>query len=280
MSAASPSRWSLLTVALIAGMEWGAATLDGAPPTSSTGADVLIPGGDYVPFSKGVRDAAHVHVAPFLMDEYPVTNAEFFKFVQGNPKWKRSRVSRLFADSTYLADWAGDDELGAKAPDDSAVVHVSWFAARAYARWRGKRLPNTTEWEYAASAGYTQLSGKSDFQLNRDLYAWLARPDSGTQPSVKTAKPNFYGVRGLHCLVWEWVEDFNTALDVGGDNGGDQNLFCAGGASNVKDSGDYAAFMRQALRSSLKANNTTSSLGFRCARSVEPVAALLTTPTD
>lgn len=241
-----------------------------AVTSPQSGGMVPIPAGDYIPFSKGPRDAAQAHVPAFLLDEFPVTNAEFLAFVKANPKWSRSQVSRLFADSTYLACWAGDLEPGLEAPARSPVVHVSWFAARAYARWVGKRLPSTAEWELAASVGYTRPDGKGDLQLNRDLFAWFASPAPDIQPDVTTAKANFYGVHGLHCLVWEWVDDFNTALDVGGGPGLDQNLFCAAGAADVKDTGDYAAFMRQALRSSLKANNTTSTLGFRCARSADP----------
>ena len=106
-------------------------------------------------------------------------------------------------------------------------------------------------------------------QLNRDLYAWLARPVPAILPAAGNARPNFYGVRDLHGLVWEWVEDFNTAMVTGesrGDSGLERNLFCGAGSVGAKDTSDYAAFMRQALRSSLKANNTTSALGFRCAQ--------------
>jgi formylglycine-generating enzyme required for sulfatase activity len=234
---------------------------------------MLIPEGTYAPFLKNARDAATVHVAAFLLDEYPVTNGQFLNFVQECPKWRRSEAGRLFADSTYLQDWAGDLEPGPRAPSTSPVVHVSWFAARAYARWAGKRLPTTAEWERAAACGYTGPDGRNDPQLNRDLYAWFARPAPDIQPSVTTARANFYGVRGIHGLVWEWVEDFNAALEAGGDSSPDSNLFCAGSASIVKDTGDYAGFMRQALRSSLKANNTTSTLGFRCARDASVTAA-------
>jgi formylglycine-generating enzyme required for sulfatase activity len=86
---------------------------------------------------------------------------------------------------------------------------------------------------------------------------------------VSTARPNFHGARGLHGLVWEWVDDFNTAMVTGesrGDSGLERDLFCGSGSVGARDTGNYAAFMRQALRSSLKANNTTTSLGFRCAR--------------
>ena len=119
------------------------------------------------------------------------------------------------------------------------------------------------------SAGYTRPDGKNDEQLNRDLYAWLARPVPAMQADAATAKANFYGVRGLHGLVWEWVDDFNTAMVTGesrADSGLDRDLFCGAGSVGAKDTTDYAAFMRQALRSSLSANNTTTSLGFRCAK--------------
>jgi sulfatase modifying factor 1 len=240
-------------------------TLDSQLPAGM----VVIPAGTYIPLLRTTRDAPQVAVAAFLLDECPVTNAEFLAFVTANPKWRRSQVSRLFADRSYLENWTGDLEPGANAPPNAPVVRVSWFAARAYARWVGKRLPTTAEWEFAASAGYTRADGKNDEQLNRDLYAWLARPVPVVFADVATARPNFYGVRGLHGLVWEWVDDFNTAMVTGesrADTGLDRNLFCGAGAVGAKDTSDYAAFTRLALRSSLKASNTTSSLGFRCAR--------------
>ena len=230
-----------------------------------------IPAGVYAPLLRTTKDAAKIAVAAFLLDERSVTNADFLAFVKANPKWRRSEVSGLFADSSYLEHWTSDLAPGPKAPAGAPVVRVSWFAARAYARWVDKRLPTIAEWELAASAGYTRPDGKNDETLNRDLYAWLARPVPAVLADADTIRPNFYGVRGLHGLVWEWVDDFNTAMVTGesrADSGLDRDLFCGAGAIGAKDTTDYAAFMRQALRSSLKANNTTSSLGFRCARDV------------
>ncbi|MEI7782572.1 MAG: formylglycine-generating enzyme family protein, partial [Planctomycetota bacterium] len=74
--------------------------------------------------------------------------------------------------------------------------------------------------------------------------------------------------------VWEWVDDFNTAMVTGesrADNGVERDLFCGAGAAGAQDTGNYAAFMRLALRSSLQANNTTTALGFRCARDRERI---------
>ena len=254
-----------LRLMLTASWFWAAAALAGPPSEPGCPAGMVrIPEGPYVPFSKPGGPVKPVQVPAFLADVFPVTNAQFLEFVRVNPKWRRSQVAHLFADSTYLQEWAGDLEPGSLAPANSPAVHVSWFAARAYAHWAGKRLPTTAEWERAASCGYTGADGRNDGQLNRDLYAWLAAPAPAVQPSVLTTRRNYYGVRGIHGLVWEWTEDFGSTLAAGDDPSSDSNLFCAGGSSGVADTGDYAGFMRQALRSSLKANNTTSTLGFRC----------------
>ncbi len=255
-------RFLLLLPALPAGAAGGAAGV-------SESGMIHVPAGNYAPLLRTPKDPATVSVAAFLLDERPVTNAEFLTFVTAEPKWRRSAISPLFADASYLGHWAGDLAPGPNAPADAPVVRVSWFAARAYARWAGKRLPTTAEWEFTAGAGYTRPDGKNDEQLNRDLYAWLARPVPAVLPAAGRGRPNFYGVRDLHGLVWEWVEDFNTAMVTGesrGDTGLERDLFCGAGSIGAKDTTDYAAFMRQALRSSLKANNTTTSLGFRCAR--------------
>jgi len=81
-----------------------------------------------------------------------------------------------------------------------------------------------------------------------------------------------YGVRDIHGLVWEWVDDFNSLL-VAGDsrdqNDADRLKFCGAGALNLRDKENYAVLMRVALLSSLKAADTTLNMGFRCARSGE-----------
>jgi formylglycine-generating enzyme required for sulfatase activity len=246
----------------------GALLLSAAHAPAATEA-VVIPAGTYTPLLRSTRDPEKVPVAAFRLDVTPVTNADYLAFVTANPKWRRSQVSPLFADQSYLDHWTGDLEPGPRAPAGAPVVRVSWFAARAYAAWAGRRLPTTAEWELAARAGYTGPDGRNDEQLNRDLYAWLARPVPAVFGDAAAARPNFHGVRGLHGLVWEWVSDFNTAMVTGesrADTGLERNLFCGAGSAGAKDTGDYAAFMRAALRSSLQARNTTSALGFRCAQ--------------
>jgi formylglycine-generating enzyme required for sulfatase activity len=230
---------------------------------------VLIPAGSYAPLLRDKNEPASVAVPAFRLDVRPVTNAEFLAFVTANPKWRRSRVSPLFADTGYLGDWADDLELGARAPAGAPVVRVSWFAARACAAWLGKRLPTTAEWERAAGVGFTTENGGTEPAYRAAMLAWFARPTPDLLPAAGAGRPNLFGVRDLTGLVWEWVGDFNTALVTGesrGDTGIERNLFCGAGAVGARDLENYPAFMRAAFRSSLRANYVVPNLGFRCAR--------------
>ena len=264
-------RLGMFALGLLAGTVLMSAAIENPKSKIENAGMVVIPAGTYAPLLRTTKEAAQVAVGSFLLDERPVTNAEFLAFVTDHPHWRRSQVSGLFADSSYLEHWVGDLEPGPQAPPAAPVVRVSWFAARAYARWAGQRLPTTAEWELAAAAGYSRPDGRNDPEQKRDLYAWLARPVPAVHAAAAAPRPDFHGVRGLHGLVWEWVDDFNTAMVTGesrGDAGLERDLFCGAGSVGAKDPADYAAFMRAALRSSLKANNTTTSLGFRCAKNL------------
>ncbi len=229
---------------------------------------VRIEAGTFRPlFGKDTGDTA---VSAFDLERHAVTNAQFLAFVRAEPAWRRSHVARLFADAQYLAPWRDDLDPG---PDAGArpVTHVSWFAARAYARWAGRRLPTVAEWEVAAA----DLEGGKAAVTER-LLAWYARPTPDVLPEVESTFATRAGVFDLHGLVWEWVEDFNSALVSGesrGDAGLERNLFCGSGSVGATDPADYAAFMRYAFRSSLRAGYTVRTLGFRCAADVAPPVA-------
>ena len=86
----------------------------------------------------------HEHVLEmksFWMDKYPVTNAEFKKFLDASHYRPKD-------DLNFLRDWH-DGTF----PDGAADKPVTWVSledARAYAAWAGKRLPHEWEWQYAA----------------------------------------------------------------------------------------------------------------------------------
>ncbi|MCZ7585377.1 MAG: formylglycine-generating enzyme family protein [Deltaproteobacteria bacterium] len=239
-----------------------------AAATVSTGGMKPVPGGEFKPVFPPTGDVETVAVEPFLMDERPVTNEEFARFLAAAPKWRRDRILPLFADESYLGHWPSP-ESPAKQTAGQPVTHVSWFAAKAYCESRGARLPLWYEWELAAAADETRRDARSDPAWRQKLLRWYEVPGGGELPEAGRTAPNVYGLRDLHGVIWEWVLDFNALL-VSTDSreaGGAEKYFCGAGALAAQDKENYAMFMRVGFLSSLQARYTTARLGFRCARS-------------
>jgi formylglycine-generating enzyme required for sulfatase activity len=208
-------------------------------------------------------------VEPFQLDVRQVTNAEFLTFVTAHPEWRRSRVNRLFADDSYLRHWAGDTELGSQAPPDAPVTQVSWFAARAYLKEQGKRLPTLDEWEFAARADEHRADATGDPAFRKRILTWYSMPTPQVLPVADAMPEDIHGVRGMHGLVWEWTRDFVASMTGGESRSGgapDGALFCGGAAADPNQAVEYADFMRVAFRSSLQGNFCLAGLGFRGAK--------------
>ena len=157
------------------------------------------------------RDELPVHVVnlnAFYIDKHPVTNEKFKEFVDANPNWSKPReFFRFFSfnyhDGYYLHHWEKNNYPRERI--DHPVVHVSWYAAMAYAQWIGKRLPTEAEWEKAARGG-----------LNDQKYPWGNEIDAGkanyhkrhqqTTP-VGRYPANEYGLYDMVGNVWEWCLD-------------------------------------------------------------------------
>lgn len=248
----------------------------GASETRSGEAMVTIPAGSYTPFLDPSRSGADaqpksrrsVAIAAYRIDRTPVSNAAFLDFVTRRPEWQRSAVKPLFADERYLASWRSDRELPAPTDGDRPVTEVSWFAAEAYCQSIGGHLPTIDQWEYALDDG-----GRDQEKVRARSLAWYAKPATTKAEPVDAAVANGYGVAGMVGSVWEWTLDFSSvpggeeARDPGNRN---SPLFCGGGSIGALDMTNYAAYLRFAVRASLKANYATSSLGFRCAAGVAP----------
>nr|WP_139957311.1 formylglycine-generating enzyme family protein [Flavicella sediminum] len=231
----------------------------------------LVKGGSYIPLY-GV-DTVLVKVPSFFMDVYPVTNQDYVQFVKDNPKWKKSKVIQLFAEENYLRHWQNDEEIGVENLPVEPVVNISWFAANAYCECQGKRLPSIDEWEYVAMANEKMADARKLKSYNEFILAWYEKPKPKNNPIGSTFK-NYWGIYDLHGLVWEWTSDFNSVLVSGEsrkDVDTDTNLFCGSAAIGATDLMNYAAFMRYAIRGSLKANYVMKNLGFRCVKTADTI---------
>jgi formylglycine-generating enzyme required for sulfatase activity len=232
----------------------------------------LVDGGIYIPLYKESKkeDLPKIQVPAFWMDQSAVTQRQFLHFVRTHPAWRKSQVSPLFAESTYLSHWTGDLSFR-KRDADRPVTFVSWFAAQAYCEWKQKRLPTLSEWELAASASETHPAAADDPAFIARILAWYAKP-SGEEPNTVPFR-NYWHIYDLHGRVWEWVYDFNSALVTGesrADSDLDRTQFCGGGAASATDFKNYGAFMRFAFRSSLEGKYALANLGFRCVKDVQP----------
>jgi formylglycine-generating enzyme required for sulfatase activity len=237
---------------------------------ANAGAMVTVPAGSYTPLLRvkapnaaaATRDGPTL-VAAFRLDAEPVTNAEFLDFVTTHPEWRKSKIKALFADLRYLKRWPSDLALADAAALNEPVTNVSWFAAEAYCKARGLRLPTTEQWEYALAD-----NGRDQAEVRSRSLKWLAEPNPESPPAVGGGPANGFGLRDMVGLVWEWSLDFNayaTTAESRDPNGKDNASFCGGAAAGVADPTDYPAFMRYSMRASLKAEYTADNLGFRCA---------------
>ena len=227
---------------------------------------VYIEGGIYIPLYGS--DSQKVEVKDFYIDVYPVTNADFLAFVKINPQWQKSKVKKIFADGNYLKYWKNDTTLADDMLLNSPITNVSWFAANAYCKSTGSRLPTLDEWEYVAMADPTDIDARNKKEYNQYILDWYESQNTFLNEIGKTYK-NYWGVYDMHGLVWEWIYDFSSVLISGesrGNSAKDQDLFCASGSLGANDLMNYAAFMRYAFRGSLRANYNIQNLGFRTAK--------------
>jgi len=139
-----------------------------------------------------------VHIANVALDAFPVTNADFLRFL--------SATSYRPSDGrNFLKHWRDGKPL----PDQERhpVVYVCLPDARAYAAWTGKRLPREEEWQRAAqgTAGNLWPWG-ADFDATRCNAASSGTTPVDAYPTGRTTD-GFWDMSGN---VWELTESERT----------------------------------------------------------------------
>jgi len=200
---------------------------------------VYIPAGTFMMGSEdgdeNEKPVHEVYLDAFYMDVFEVTVAQFKEFVLAaghatdaekegfSYKWN----GKEWEQAKYI-NWRHDAEGKLIGNDkmNHPVIHVSWNDAKAFAEWKGKRLPTEAEWEYAArcgSKGYKYSWGNGDpigkkggnigdesfKRVFTNWPIWEGYNDGFvfTAP-VGSFEPNEFGLYDMTGNVWEWCEDW------------------------------------------------------------------------
>jgi formylglycine-generating enzyme len=197
-----------------------------------------------------------VYLDAFYMDVCEVTNVQYKKFMDETGYGKPA----YWSDPNYNTP-------------NNPVVGISWYDAKAYARWAGKRLPTEAEWEKAARGG---LVGKiypwgDDITHDDANYSGTSGNDKWEYTSpVGSFAPNGYGLYDMGGNAWEWCADWydesyyasSPKSNPAGPSSGENRVIRGGSfIFNMQ-------YMRVAFRHYSIPMFCTTDIGFRCVKDV------------
>jgi len=226
---------------------------------------VLIPGSlssynvtnndDFIPYPDVNNDT--VQIDSFLIDKYPVTNAQFYEFLK-NTAYRPADTTR------YLRNWSSG--MFKQGQDKYPVVYVSYDDMMAYAKWSEKRLPTEAEWQLAA-----QGTDKRKWPWGDEFHGTYCNNSFGRPTPVdgfpKGQSP--YGVCDIVGNVWQLTND----LYFNGTN----YFFTIRGGSYYKpesswwymQGGPQSLDKTQILLMVSPGFDRSETLGFRCVKDID-----------
>ena len=230
-----------------------------------------------------------VQLSAFAIDRLEVTNDDFASFIavtgyvtdpeRSGSGWDWDGIWREFAGANWRQPHGPESVI--RGMRNHPVVQVSWNDARAYCRWKDKRLSTEAEWERAARGDGKRIypwgdepprSGnkfRASYGSDDCCRANAADGYQFTAPvgSFSLGRSPF-GVEDLAGNVWEWVEDWfdpdfyrrSPALNPVNNSPGKLKVIRGGGWGNNPFG------LRSTLRHANPPGIGLSMVGFRCAR--------------
>lgn len=200
-----------------------------------------------------------VQLGEYLIDQYEVTNLQYQAFIEATGR----RAPDHFENRTYPPGKA-----------DHPVTFVTWFDARDYCAWAGKRLPTEQEWEKAARGADARIfpwGDEFDIRAANTPVRWarLGREGDTTPVGAFPAGVSPYGLYDLSGNVWEWTASWY--LPHPGNTTRSENF---GQIYRVLKGGSWwdCSFYKCGIsaptynRSFFNARVKNASFGFRCAQ--------------
>jgi serine/threonine-protein kinase len=222
-----------------------------------------------------------VYLDPFWIDQTEVTNAMYAAFLTDRGNQREGGAYWLDADSDdVLIVQNGDQWQPKDGYADHPVLEVTWYGARAYCDWAGRRLPSEAEWEKAARGtdGRKRPWGNSMPTSGAEgcKYEWAGGTDCGAMGPIPVGSlplgTSPYNAMDMGGNVREWVQDLYgenyyaiSVLDnPKGPSSGSYRVLRGGGWKYGN------AWTRTTKRYSANPITSDNYTGFRCAADVAP----------
>lgn len=216
-------------------------------------------------------------VGCIFIDRYEVTNREFCEFLNASGN-RKEHGAHWLDEKNYPEIEHLKGQYQAKPDYENYPVRwVTWFGARAYARWAGKRLLTEAEWELSGSNYGTTRYPWSATPLNEEWHDdYCNWGDGGELDGFElTAPVDTFPMSKNHddCLnmvgnVSEWVVDWYApyspadTINPKGPQTGTQKAYRGGSFADGKE------WMTTRARQGADPAQASPYIGFRCAMDI------------
>lgn len=224
---------------------------------------VFVPAGEFLMGESDHPEANHypqhpVYLDAYWIDQITITNSTYALGMLGG-----SCSEPAIAFNPHYGKWAYRDY---------PVTYITWWQARAYCAWAGRRLPTEAEYE-KAGRGPDARSYPWGNQNPSPLLANFGGLVGEALPALRyPAGVSPYGAFNMSGNVREWVWDWYAANyyerspyfnPKGPDDGKERSLRGGSDEESAKDIAIYKRFNHDPLSAGL-------SRGFRCAQDAAP----------
>ena len=213
---------------------------------------------DFMPYPQVNDDT--VKIDSFLIDKYPVTNAQYYKFLI-NSGYRPTDTSG------YLRHWQSG--MFRQGQDKYPVVYVSYEDIMAYTKWAEKRLPTQAEWQLAAQG--TDKRKWPWGNVFRGTYCNNSS-DRPTPVDAFSKGQSPYGAIDMVGNVWQMTNDMYF-------NGTNYFMIIRGGSYYKPESswwyiqgGPQSLDKTQILLMVSPGFDRSSTVGFRCVKDIDSKA--------